>query len=83
MSRSERSPDVIVVGAGIVGAACAYFLCRAGLRVCLAERQAPCAGTSGACDGMLLLWDKLPGAELELGKLSVELWSRLGEELAA
>ena len=38
-SGTDRSPDVVVVGAGIVGAACAYFLARAGASVHLYERS--------------------------------------------
>jgi glycine/D-amino acid oxidase-like deaminating enzyme len=34
----EREADVVVVGAGIVGAAAAYFLARRGLRVVIVER---------------------------------------------
>ena len=33
------SPDVVVVGAGVVGAACAYHLAAAGVRVRLLERS--------------------------------------------
>ena len=34
----ERHADVVVVGAGIVGCAAAYFLARRGLRVAVVER---------------------------------------------
>src|SRR5262247_2105908 len=34
----ERRADVVVVGAGIVGCAAAYFLARRGLRVAVVER---------------------------------------------
>jgi glycine/D-amino acid oxidase-like deaminating enzyme len=34
----ERESDVVVVGAGIVGCAAAYFLARRGARVCVVER---------------------------------------------
>src|SRR5947209_9870667 len=74
---SARSPNVVVIGAGIVGAACAHELARAGARVRLVERGFPASGASGACEGNLLLWDKSPGAELELGKLSFRLWDEL------
>src|SRR5262245_64479216 len=39
----ERRADVVVVGAGIVGCATAYFLARRGQRVAVVER-APVAG---------------------------------------
>lgn len=76
-----QQADVVVIGGGIVGAACAYYLCRAGLDVHLFERDAPASGTSGACDGLILLWDKSPGAELSLGLSSVRLWSDLSQSL--
>ena len=34
----EREADVVVVGAGIVGSAAAYFLARRGARVVVVER---------------------------------------------
>jgi glycine/D-amino acid oxidase-like deaminating enzyme len=76
-----RSYDVVVVGAGIVGAACAYFLARAGLTVAVVERGAVASGTTGAGEGNILVSDKAPGPELELARLSSSLWRELGEEL--
>lgn len=76
-----QQADVVVIGGGIVGAACAYYLCQAGLNVHLFERGAPASGTSRACDGLVLLWDKSPGAELTLGLSSVQLWSQLSQSL--
>jgi glycine/D-amino acid oxidase-like deaminating enzyme len=75
--------DVVVIGGGIVGAACAYYLCAAGLKVHLVERRFPASGTSRACDGLILLWDKMPGAELTLGRASATLWADLAEALDA
>ncbi|NIP68306.1 MAG: FAD-dependent oxidoreductase, partial [Planctomycetales bacterium] len=72
--------DVVVIGGGIVGAACAHYLCTAGLDVHLVERHFPASGTSRACDGLILLWDK-SGAELELGQASAALWGNLSETL--
>ncbi len=47
-----RWPDVVVVGAGAIGAACAYELAAAGLRVTVIERASPGSSwppdTSGA-----------------------------------
>jgi len=80
MSASHRH-DVVVIGAGIVGAACCYYLARAGLKVAVIERGAVAAGTTGAGEGNILVSDKEPGPELELAQLSVRLWRRLGDEL--
>jgi D-hydroxyproline dehydrogenase subunit beta len=76
------SPDVVIVGAGIVGAACAYFLARAGVGVHLYERGHVASGSSGACEGNVLAWDKELSRELPLALRSAELWAALAEELA-
>ncbi len=73
---SQRA-DVVVIGGGIVGAACAYYLTAAGLDIHLVERDFPVSGTSRACDGLILLWDKAPGPELELGQASAAMWAGL------
>lgn len=78
-----RAPDVVVVGAGIVGAACAYFAARAGLRVLVLDRGPIAGGTSGAGEGNILVSDKLPGPELALTVLSARLWRRIGDEVGA
>jgi glycine/D-amino acid oxidase-like deaminating enzyme len=47
------SPDVAVIGAGIVGCATAAFLAEAGARVLLTEREAIAAGASGRNSGIV------------------------------
>ncbi|MFV0132652.1 NAD(P)/FAD-dependent oxidoreductase [Streptomyces sp. HMX87] len=73
--------DVVVVGAGVVGAACALYASRAGLTVTVVDRGPVAGGTTGAGEGNLLVSDKEPGPELELALLSLRLWSELGREL--
>ncbi|GAA0344554.1 FAD-dependent oxidoreductase [Streptomyces blastmyceticus] len=75
--------DVIVVGAGVIGAACACYAARSGLTVTVVDRGPVAAGTTGAGEGNLLVSDKEPGPELELALLSVELWRELAQELPA
>jgi glycine/D-amino acid oxidase-like deaminating enzyme len=72
-----RTPDVVVVGAGIVGAACAYYAARAGLTVVVVDRGPLAGGTTSAGEGNILLSDKEPGPELELGLLASRLWREL------
>ncbi|MHB1162737.1 MAG: NAD(P)/FAD-dependent oxidoreductase, partial [Chloroflexota bacterium] len=76
-----RHPDVVVVGGGIIGAACGYYLAREGLSVQLLERSFLSSGSSGACEGNLLLWDKELTRELPLGRRSFQLWRELVQEL--
>ncbi|MBZ6210582.1 NAD(P)/FAD-dependent oxidoreductase [Streptomyces olivaceus] len=73
--------DVVVVGAGMVGAACALYAAREGLDVIVVDRGQVAGGTTGAGEGNLLVSDKEPGPELELALLSVGLWTGLAEEL--
>ncbi|MEU1415834.1 FAD-binding oxidoreductase [Streptomyces sp. NPDC005731] len=73
--------DVVVVGAGMVGAACALYAARAGLDVALVDRGPVAGGTTGAGEGNLLVSDKEPGPELELALLSLRLWDELAGEL--
>jgi D-hydroxyproline dehydrogenase subunit beta len=78
---TATSPDVVVVGAGIVGAACAHFLAGAGADVHLYDRSHPGSGSSGACEGNVLAWDKELRRELPLAIRSAELWGTLAREL--
>src|SRR3954447_25641909 len=75
------SADVVVVGAGVVRAACAYRLAQAGARVRLCERAHVASGSSGACEGNVLAWDKELERELPLALRSAELWAELAEQL--
>nr|WP_116209624.1 FAD-binding oxidoreductase [Streptomyces olivoreticuli] len=79
----SNSSDVIVVGAGVIGAACAYYAACSGLSVTVVDRGPVAAGTTGAGEGNLLVSDKEPGPELELALLSATLWRELAQELPA
>jgi D-hydroxyproline dehydrogenase subunit beta len=72
--------DVVIIGAGIVGAACAYYTARAGLDAVLVDRGPLAGGTTGAGEGNLLLSDKSPGPELDLALLSARLWQEIAAE---
>jgi glycine/D-amino acid oxidase-like deaminating enzyme len=76
-----RSPDVVVVGAGVVGASCAYYLASAGVRVRLYDRSFIASGSSGACEGNVLAWDKELERELPLALRSADLWQGLSDAL--
>jgi glycine/D-amino acid oxidase-like deaminating enzyme len=65
--------DVIVIGAGIVGAACAEALAARGLQVTVIEQDAVGSGATAAGMGHLVTMDDNP-AELALTARSLALW---------
>ena len=73
---------VIVIGAGIIGAATARSLSQLGVDVTVVDRGLTASGTSSAGEGNLLLSDKGPGSELVLAQYSSRLWSTVAAELA-
>jgi glycine/D-amino acid oxidase-like deaminating enzyme len=72
---------VIIIGAGIIGAACARSLAGAGFDVTVIDRGAVAGGTSSACEGNLLVSDKGAGHELVLAQYTAELWKRAAVDL--
>ena len=74
---------VLIIGAGIIGAACARSLSRRGVDVTIVDRGPAVGATSAAGEGNLLLSDKSPGPELELAKYSLILWRSLSTALEA
>lgn len=75
MSVAERW-DVVVIGAGIVGAACADAFAAEGLRVLVLESRFAAGGTTAAGMGHLVVMDDSP-EQLALTALSLELWREL------
>lgn len=65
--------DVVVVGAGIVGAACALAFREAGMNVGLVDAGTPGAGVTAAGMGHLVALDE-SAPELDLCLLSLGLW---------
>lgn len=66
--------DVLVIGAGVIGAAAAYFAVQQGLTVTVLDKGLPASGTSSACEGNILVSDKELGPELELTRYSLDVW---------
>jgi len=73
--------DVIIIGAGIVGACCARACADAGLTVIVIDRGSVASGTTGAGEGNILVSDKEPGPELDLALLSRNLWAQMAGDL--
>ncbi|GAA1898983.1 NAD(P)/FAD-dependent oxidoreductase [Streptantibioticus ferralitis] len=69
-----RGTRVAVLGAGIIGAACARELALAGFDVTVVDRGGAAAATTSHGEGNILVSDKAPGPELELAQLSRRLW---------
>ncbi|MGC5702788.1 FAD-binding oxidoreductase [Pseudomonas sp. NFXW11] len=76
--KPEAGADVLVVGAGIIGAACAHELARRGLRVQVLDDGH--GGATAAGMGHLVAMDDNP-AELALSHYSIGLWRQLREHL--
>jgi len=70
---NARTADAIVVGAGIVGAACAEALAADGMRVAVLESEFPGAGATAAGMGHLVAMDDSE-AQLALTAYSNRLW---------
>ena len=74
--------DVVVVGGGIVGAACGAACARGGLKVLLLERDLIGGGATATCMGHVVVMDDSE-AQLALTAYSRRLWHHLAEELPA
>jgi glycine/D-amino acid oxidase-like deaminating enzyme len=74
------SYDVVVVGAGIVGAACADEFARHGMRVAVVERDVIGSGATAAGMGHIVVMDD-SDAQFALTRYSQQLWQALRPEL--
>ena len=74
--------DAVILGAGIVGAACAYECAASGLRVAVVEPGVPAGGASAAGMGHLVVMDDSP-AQLALTHFSRDLWREMQNTLPA
>jgi glycine/D-amino acid oxidase-like deaminating enzyme len=74
--------DVVIVGAGIAGCACARELAEAGVQVAVIERDAPASGATAAGMGHIVVMDDSP-AQLALTHYARSLWQKLTAELPA
>jgi D-hydroxyproline dehydrogenase subunit beta len=78
MSNSDY--DVVIVGAGIVGAACAYECVQRGMRVAVVDRDVVGGGATGAAMGHIVVMDD-SDAQFALTRYSQTLWHELRPEL--
>lgn len=76
-----KTYDVVILGGGIIGLSCAYYLSLKNKKVALVEKNQIGDGSSGACDDMILLQSKKPGKNLELAIESLNLYKGLSRDL--
>lgn len=72
--------DVVILGCGIVGSACALECARAGMKVVVIEQDTPGSGSTAAGMGHIVVMDDSP-AQFALTSYSHSLWSQLAPEL--
>ena len=80
----RSSYDVVVVGAGVIGLACAWRVAERGLSVVVLERHEPGSGASGVAAGMLAPVTEVEFGEEALLRANLEaaaLWPRFDAEL--
>lgn len=73
-------PDVVIIGGGIIGCACAYYLTQEGVRVRLVEKGALGSGASKAGMTHVVTWEE-PEIHLRLAKESKHLYQELSQSL--
>ncbi|MGI8462122.1 MAG: glycine oxidase ThiO [Solirubrobacterales bacterium] len=76
--------DALVVGAGVIGLACAWRAAERGLRVCVLERGEPGQGASAVAAGMLAPIGEVAWGEerlLRANLASATAWPRFANEL--
>jgi D-hydroxyproline dehydrogenase subunit beta len=78
---SDAAYDVVIVGAGIVGAACADELARRGLRVVVVDGDVVGGGATAAGMGHIVVMDD-SDAQFALTRFSQQLWQELRPELS-
>ncbi len=81
MTSSDR-PDAIVIGAGIVGVACAAALARDGRKVVVVERSFAASGATAAAMGHVVAMDDSP-EQLALTAYAGKLWRDIAPYLDA
>ncbi len=77
---NSRTYDIAIIGAGIVGTACADELARRGLSVCIVERDTVGGGATAAGMGHIVAMDDSE-AQFALTRYSQQLWQELRPEL--
>ena len=76
-----RNADVVIIGAGVIGASIAYHLAKDNIQTVVLDKKEIAAGSSSACEGLLLLQSKKPGIHLDMALDSIRRFPALEQEL--
>jgi D-hydroxyproline dehydrogenase subunit beta len=77
----DRSTEVLIVGAGVVGSATAYYLAKAGAKVTVLDEHEPGWGASGRNPGFVWLHTRAEGIQMTFGLAGRALYDELVPEL--
>jgi len=83
-TKKSDSYEVLIVGAGVIGLACAWRAARRGTRVCVVDRDEVASGATGVAAGMLAPVSEVSWGEenlLALGLASLGMWDDFAAEL--
>ncbi len=81
MSATKQPVEIIVIGAGIVGASIAFHLAERGARVTVLEAGEPAEGASGVSLAWINAREKYPRAYHDLNRRSLDMWERFARRL--
>ena len=76
----NQPAEIVIVGAGIVGAACASELAAEGLRVLVIDEGFPSSGSTGAAMGHIVVMDDSE-AQFAITRYSQILWDDMRDQL--
>ena len=77
-----ETADVVIIGGGVIGGACAYNLARAGVSVMLLEKNEIASAASGGSAGGVRQQNRA-AAELPLAMAANPIWKTMEQELCA
>jgi FAD dependent oxidoreductase TIGR03364 len=80
LNQADNKSDVVVVGAGIVGLACALVAVEQGLSVQVVEREAFCTGASIRNFGFVTVTGQGSGASWRRARRSRDIWAHIAPQ---
>jgi len=79
----HTSDNIVIIGAGILGASVAYHLAKRGARVTIVDAEHPAAGATGKSFGWLnATFSKRPRSYFDFSMAGIDGWHHLEQELA-